>query len=223
MQAGLGLASKYVFRGVEKAAASTQAELALARDGFRGSLWANQPFKPGGGRDLNLGAAYSSPVAECLVIEVKATQYWTNGGPAGETRHSFDSGLTVSLVPIKGFTPSLAYFHDFRLRADTTLGGLAYSVPLTGLGTFLDLNFFAGCTAGENWRPDSTGRPRRDGYGYWGAEANLPYSLGYLVPHATLVTGLHYTNTKGRSATNGPFGLSGGQNFWLTLGVNLDF
>jgi hypothetical protein len=48
----------------------------------------------------------------------------------------------------------------------------------------------------------------------------LPYRIGQ---HSTLVAGLHYADTSGRSPTNGPFSLSSGQNFWVTLGVSLDF
>ena len=223
VQADFGLASRYVFRGVERAQASAQAGLGVSRDNFSGSLWSNQSLKSGEGREMNLGAAYSSHFTEQLQIEAKVIQYWSGGGPAGQTKHSFEGGLTASLAPINGFTPSVAYFHDFRLRADTTQGGLTYSIPLTGLGTFVDLNFFAGCAAGDDWRPDTPGPRRKDSYGYWGAEANLPYNISYLVPHSTLVAGFHYASTTGRSAMNGPFGLFSGQNLWVTLGVNLDF
>ena len=223
VQTDFGLASRYVFRGVEKARASTQAGLGVSQDNFTGSLWTNQSLKSSEGRDLNLGAAYSAHFTEQLQLEAKVTQYWSSGGPPGQTKHSLEGGLTATLAPINGFTPSVGYFHDFRLRSDTTQGGLAYSIPLTGLGAFLDLNLFAGCVAGDDWRPDAPGPRRQDGYGYWGAEANLPYNISYLVPHSTLVAGLHYTNTAGRSALNGPFGMSGGRNFWVTLGVNLDF
>jgi hypothetical protein len=98
---------------------------------------------------------------------------------------------------------------------------LARSVALTGLGAFLDLNLFAGWATGEDWRPDAPGARRRDGYSYWGAETYLPYRIPG--SRYTLVTGLHYADTTGRSPINGPFSLSGGQNFWVTLGVSLDF
>jgi uncharacterized protein (TIGR02001 family) len=220
VSADLGYASKYVFRGIEKTGAATQGGLEFSRDNFRAGLSTNQPFRRGEGDETNLSAAYSGPVGEGMTLEASVRNYWRNGGPAGDTRHSFEAGVAATLPPIKGFTPSVAYYHDFRLQADTVQAALAYSIALTSIGAFLDLNLFAGGSAGDDWRPDATGPHRHDSYGYWGAEANLPYRIG---PHSTLVAGLHYAGTQGRSATNGPFGLSAGQNLWVTLGVNLDF
>ena len=134
--------------------------------------------------------------------------------------HSFEAGLNATWAPIDGFTPSLACYHDCRLRADTGQASLAHSFALTGFGAFLDLNFFAGWTTGGDWRPDAPGPRRHDSYSYWGAEAHLPYRIG---PHSTVIAGLHYADTSGRSPTNGPFSLSSGRNLWITLGVSLDF
>jgi uncharacterized protein (TIGR02001 family) len=220
VSADLGYASRYVFRGVDKTGAATQAGLEFARDNFSGGLWTNQPFKRGEGSEVNLNAAYSAQVGKSLTLEASARNYWFDGGPAGATKHSFEAGVSATLAPIQGFTPGLAYYHDFRLRADTTQATLAYSIALTGIGTFLDLNLFAGSSTGDDWRPDAPGPNRHDSYGYWGAEAHLPYRIGL---HSTLVAGLHYAEAGGRSTANGPFGLSGGQNLWFTLGVSLDF
>ena len=109
---------------------------------------------------------------------------------------------------------------DFRFRSDTAEVSLARSIALSKWGAFLEINFYAGQVAGADWRPDAPGPRLHDSYAYWGGEARLPYRIG---AHTTLTTGLHYAETGGRSSTNGPFGLSAGRVFWLTVGVNLDF
>ena len=220
VSADLGYASRYVFRGVEKTGVSTQAGLGFSQDNLSGGLWTNQPFQRREGNEVNLNGAYSRQVGKSLTIEASARNYWLDGGPVGATKHSFEAGISATLAPINGFTPGVAYYHDFRLQADTTQATLAYSIALTGIGAFLDLNLFAGYSTGDDWRPDASGPNRHDSYGYGGAEAHLPYRIGL---HSTLVAGLHYTEASGRSPANGPFGLSRGQNLWFTLGVNLDF
>lgn len=216
----LSYASRYVFRGLERAGGSTQATLEMARDSLRGGLWASLPATGDGAREVNLNAAYVWSAGDELTLETTARAYWLGGASAVGVEHSFEAGLVATLVPVNGFTPSFAYYHDFRLRADTVQAALAYSIALTRLGAFLDLNFFAGWGTGADWRPDAPGPRRRDSYGYWGAEVHLPYRVG---PHSTLIAGLHYADAIGRSAVNGPFSLADRGNFWVTLGVNLDF
>jgi hypothetical protein len=220
VRADAGYASQYVFRGVERAGASAQVALELARDDFHGGLWSNLPFGNGEGRETNLNAAYGWQALEGLKLEVSARQYWFSNLPAGGTRSSFEAGFAAALAPIGGITPSLDCTHDFRLRADTMQMALAHSFALTGIGAYLDLSCFAGWVTGDDWRPDAPGPRRHDSYAYWGTEAYLPKRIG---PHSTLITGLHYTHVYGRSPTNGPVGLASVRNFWVTLGVSLDF
>jgi hypothetical protein len=209
-----------VIRGVRRAGASTQAAVELAREGFSGGLWANVPLKRGTARELNLKAAYTWQAMEGLTLETSVTGYWFNAVPVGGTKHSLEAGVVATLTPLGGFTPSVGFAHDFRLRANLTQVKLVRSMALKKLGAFLDLGCFAGWATGDDWRPDASGARRQDGYRYWGAEAHLPYRIG---PHTTLIGGVHYEDTAGLSATNGPISLSGGSNLWLTLGVSLDF
>ncbi len=220
LRGDLDYTTQEVFRGIRRTGPATQAAVVLTRDSFRGGVWANLPFRDGEEREVNLNAAYSWPMAAGMTLEASAAQFWYGDAPATGVRRSFEAGLTATAAPIAGFSPSLAYYHDFRLHADTTEASLAHSIPLTGLGVFLDLKIFAGWAKGDDWRPDAPGPRRNDSYRYWGAEAQLPYRVG---PHSTVVFGLHYAGTLGRSPTNGPSGLVGGQQLWMTLGVSLDF
>ncbi len=219
-RADFSYASSYVFRGVERAGQSAQAGAELVRDDFRGGIWTNQPFKNSEASETNLNVAYTRRSSAGLALETSVSHSWFSGIPGQGVKRSFEAGLTATFAAVEGFTPSLAYFHDFRLRADTTQVSLARSIALTAFGAFLELNAFAGGATGDDWRPDAPGPRRHDSYGYWGGEARVPYRIG---PHSSVTVGLHYADAFGRSAINGPFGLAAHRNLWGTLGVSLDF
>jgi hypothetical protein len=211
-------ASSHVFRGVERARDSAQATLELNREALRGGLWINQPFKGGDPSEVNLNAAYTWTTSNDVTLEASATHAWFAGVPGVD--RSLEVGLVTTLAPAGGFTPSLAYYHDFRFDADTIEVSFARSIALTKLGAFLELSFCAGLASGTDWRPEAAGPRLKDRYGYWGGEVRLPYRVG---PHSTVVAGVHYSGNSGRSIAAGAFGGPVRDRLWVTLGVNLDF
>jgi hypothetical protein len=213
-------ASKYIFRGVEQTGDSVQAAVILSRENFRGGLWANQPFDQNGVSEANVRAAYVWPAADGPAVEASVMHRWFGNVPAHELDSSLEAGISATWAPVGGFTPGLAWYHDFRFRADTLQASVARSVPLAKWGAFLELGLHAGWTDGDDWRPGSLGPKRRDSHGYWGGEARLPYRVG---AYTTVAAGVHYADSFGRSMANGPFGRSAGGNWWVTLGVNRDF
>jgi len=213
-------ASSHVFRGVERAGDSAQAAVEFTRDSLRGGLWVNQPLDADDAREVNLNAAYAWQPTDGFTLEASVVHTWFDEVPGGAVDRSFEVGLAATLAPVGGFTPCFAYYHDFRLRAETMQASFARSIALTKLGAFLEFNLFTGWASGADWRPDAPGPRRRDSYGYWGGEVHLPYRVG---AHSTVVAGLHYAGTFGRSETNGPFGRASHRNLWVTLGVTLDF
>ena len=220
VRADLGYASHYVFRGIERASHSAQAAVEGTHESWRGGLWTNLPFESGETRELSLSIAYAwQPTGE-LNLEASLAGSWFDEVPGGGVKKTYEAGLTATLAAVAGFTPSLAYYHDFRLQADTAQFALARSIALTRMGAFLELNGYVGWAAGDDWRPDAPGAPRHDSYGYWGVDAQLPYRIG---AHTTVTAGLHYADNFERSPANGPFGLNGRHIFSGTLGVNLDF
>ena len=219
-QVDLGYVSRYVFRGVARAGSSVQAAAEFNRDNFHGGVWANLPFENGGTREINLHASYRWQPVKDLSLETSVGQHWFSAVPGGGVSHSLEAGLAATLAPVSGFTPGLAYYHDFRFRSDTVQGSLAHSIALPKWGAFLELDFSVGWATGDNWRPDAPGPRWRDSYGYWGGAARLPYRVG---AHSIITAGLHYGDAFGRSPTRGPFGLKSRRNLGVTLGVNLDF
>jgi hypothetical protein len=212
--------SRSVFRGVERAGDSLQAEVELSRDNLRGGFGTHQPFGGDSARDFNAHAGYRWSLTEGVTLEASLAHTWFNEVPGGGVKRSLEAGLAATLMPVKGFTPSLRYYHDFYFCADTAEAALAHSTALPKLGAFLEWNFVAGYVAGDDWRPAAGGPRRRDDYSYWGGEASLPYRIG---ANTVVVAGLHYIEASGRSPTNGPFGRSGGARLWISLGVTRDF
>ncbi len=223
VRADLGYASQYVVRGVARTGAAAQSALELDWTGFRAGLWTNQPFKAGEEREVDFNTTFAWQAGAGLKMEVSARQYWFDRTTNGGTTRSFEAAIAATLAPVGGVLPRLEFAHDFRLRAETLQMAVGHSVALTGVGTYLDLGCFAGWATGDNWRPGFPGPGRHDSYSFWGLEATIPYNLGYVVPHSTVIAGLHYSDAIGRSAANGPFGLAKTRNFWVTLGVSLDF
>ena len=212
-------ASRTVFRGIERAGDALQADLELSRDEWRGGVRTSQPLGHGV-RVADVHGGYLWAATESVSIEASLTHGWYGDVPGGGVERSFEAGLAATFAPVNGFTPTLAYRHDFRFQADNVELALARSVALSKWGAFLEFNFHVGATTGTNWRPDACGPRRSDAYQYWGGEVTLPYRVG---PHATVVAGLHAAGNTGRSLANGAFGRASTVVFWATLGVNLDF
>ncbi len=218
LRVDVGYASAHVFRGVERAGASAQVAVEFSREGLRGGWWTSQPLDGSDPRELNLNAAYSWQVTEGLALAASVAHTWF--GEVSGVDRSFEAGLVATLRPAGGFAPSLAYYRDFHFDADTAQLSFARSIALTKLGAFLELNVLTGWVRGGDWRPDASGPRLRDSYGYWGAEVHLPYRVG---PHSTVIAGVHYADSFGRSEASGPFGRAARGKIWVTLGVNLDF
>lgn len=218
LRVDVGYATSRLFRGVERAGDSAQAGMELNRGRFRGGMWLNQAFDRNDAGEFNLNAGYAWQTSGGFGLGVTVQHTWFSDVPGVD--RSLEAGLLLGMASVGGFTPSLAYYRDVRFDADTVEVSFAREVPLTKLGAFLELHFYAGLVQGDDWRPDAPGPRMKDGYGYWGGEARLPYRVG---PHATVVAGLHLGDSYGRSIANGPFGRHAGVRLSVTLGVSLDF
>ncbi len=216
----VGYASRRIFRGIERTGDAAQASVALAQDGWRGNLWANHPFDRDEPDEVDFTAGYLAKVTDQVSIEVTATQFWFGNVQVNATKQSFEAGVEATWTGRGGITSGLAYHHDFRLAADTFQGSLGYSLPLTRLGAFLELNAFAGWVDGSDIRPDAPGPAVGDAYGFYGAEMHLPYRIG---GHTTVVAGVHWAGTVNQSRLWSPIGEGSGSRGWVSLSVSFDF
>lgn len=216
----IGYTSRRVFRGVERAGHSAQAALVLQRDGFRGTVRLGEAFAGDEPGEAELGAGYAFKPTDRLTIEAGATQFLLFDAPAGATKRSTEARVSAAWALREGLAPSLTYAHDFRLRADTWEAALDYEVPLPKLGAFLELRFYAGWNQADDLRPDAAGPRVRDGYGYWGARARLPYRVG---EHTTLEGVAQLAGAVHQSRFWSPIGQGGGLRGWVGFAVSFDF
>jgi hypothetical protein len=217
---GIGCASERVFRGVERSGGAAQASAEITGYGFEGSIWTSQPFKGGEPGETDLSAGYAFKIPGQFTLEATVTQYLFAMTKPGATRRSTEAGLQASWTANSSLTAAIACFHDFRLGADTVQATAGYSVALKRVGAYLELKSFAGWVNGTNLRPDATGPRLRDAYGYYGADAQLPYRVG---GHTTFVAGVHFSEAVGQSRLWSPIGVPGGARTWASFAVNFDF
>ena len=220
LTADFDYASRYVFRGIPHAGGSAQASVEFAANGLRAGVWTNQPFHRDDDGEVDVTAAYARQVSPELNLEFAIMSYNFTETQANLTRHSLEVGLTATLKPIAGFTPSLAVQHDFQLDSNSVQGALASSVALPRLGAYLEWSVFGGWVDTRNLRPDARGPRIGDGYGYFGGEAHVPYRIG---AHSTLSVGLHGTATANQDRANAVSGRVSPRNLWVTFGLSVDF
>lgn len=216
----VGYVSRNVSRGVERAGSSVETTLGLKHDRFRGEVRLTRPFAGGEPDEVDARVGYAFQPTGRLTIEATARQFLFSDAPAGATKRSTEAGLVATWALREGFAPSLAYHHDFRLRADTVEAALSHETPLTRLGAFLELKLYAGWSRADDVRPDAAGPRIRDGYGYWGAEARLPYRVG---EHTTLVAAVRLTGSENQARAWSPIGQGGGLRGGVGLAVSFDF
>lgn len=216
------LASRRIFRGVERSGAGGQGSFQVARDAWRIGAEVIQPFdgdEPGEG---NLTAAYEWHANKQLKFEAIVAPRWLSNVPTGATKHAVEVGVSAAWALPHDFSFELAAFHDWRLKADTLQATLNYSMPLKRLGAYLEWSASVGSASARDLRPDAvvSSAPVRDGYTYCTASVRLPYRIG---PHSTLVAGAHLAKTDHQSPFWSPIDARGGTRAWVELGLNFDF
>lgn len=218
--ADVRLVSRHVTRGLERAGASLQASAALLTGGFRGELWANQPFRRSDAREVQLTGTWAQAVGTAGGLELVGRWYVYGNPPPGRANQSAEAGAVAHWTMREGLRASVGYHRDIQLQADTAEAEVDWSLPLTKWGTYLDFRFFAGWSDAKNWRAGGGSPAVRGGYGYGGVDARLPYRIG---EHTTVVLGLHGSGTwNSRSA--GVFSFSDRSiNVAGSAGVSFDF
>ena len=197
--------TKYVFRGLQIARDSFQPSVEIAAGDFYAGVWNNTPLRSEHdgniSKEIDLYVGWTPALTESLKADFGATIYWyprVNSYLASDSFEMF-AGLNWTTG---NFTPAAYVYRDFNLHAWTVQGSIGYSVPLTGLGTSLDLNATVGTVS-----PDDG-----DSYEYFSVGMNMPVKLSDMVK---LNFGVTYT------ANN----IDGGEDpgLWGTAGVTASF
>jgi uncharacterized protein (TIGR02001 family) len=210
-------ASDYVFRGVKDAGSSFQPSVEVTSEGFALGLWTNQPIVKHTNNEIDLYGNYTYKVNDALSLEGVATYYWYPEADSsiGQTNHSLENGIGATYT-IKGFSPSLYYYYDYNLHANTLQGSVGYSVPLEAIGSSLDLSGYLGTVESRNALPNALKRIK-ESYNYYGADASIPYKLS---DTAKVAAGVHYARNEN---LGGQVAGTPRDRVWFTLSATIGF
>lgn len=210
--------SDYVFRGVKSAGNSFQPSVEFASGDFNAGLWTNQPVTKSENNEVDLYAGYRWNVNSRFAVEGAATYYLYPESRAslGQTKNSYELSVGAS-YDVAPLTPSLFYYHDFRLKSDTLQASIGHKMPLGGVSaaTF-DTSIFAGSVRFKDLLPDAPGAAVHESYSYYGIDVSIPYKLA---ANATFTVAAHYARNQNLSPAAGAVK----DRTWFTAGVTIGF
>lgn len=186
--------SEYVFRGIKNTKDAFQPSVEVDSNNFDVGIWTSQPLTGGQQNEVDLYGGYKYAVTKELSLQAVATYYWypefstTRANAIDGAKDSFEPGVGATYT-IAGFSPSVFYYHDFILHADTVQGSLGYALPLASLGSEIDFSVYAGTSSASDLTPDLRGPKVHESYNYYGADVSLPYKLS---ASSTLTVAGHY-------------------------------
>ncbi|MFZ5496523.1 MAG: hypothetical protein ACOZE5_14460 [Verrucomicrobiota bacterium] len=215
-----GVASRYVYRGVERSSATWQTGLEGAFDGWRGRLWSNLPSESAEPGELQSSLGYVWRTTSGMDVEARGTHFWYVDGPGnGAAAHSFEAAVHLDWNLPSGWRPGLGFAYDIRYRSRAVEASLAYDVALPDFGTYLELRAYGGQVAAEDVLPDTRVAATRDAYTYFGADLRLPYRIAV---HWVLAAEAHLTGTINQNRAWSPMGRGAGSRGSLNLAVKFE-
>lgn len=212
--------SERIFRGLERGDETVSAGVSWRGESWRAAWRGHAPLRSEAPAEWNLEGGWLARPGGRVAVEALAT--WSHyprarGGMAPDT---FELGVRAWWTLPREVMVGLGGFHDLTLEATTGEASVLHSVALTRLGAYLDLRAFLGWSEARDWRPRAAGACRAGGYGYFGADATLPYRIGEFT---SVVVGLGYSEAwNARDA--GAYPDAGGRhNLTGRVGVTFDF
>lgn len=184
--------SEYVFRGVQITKDSFQPSVEVSVGDFYVNLWTNQPITRHENNGIDVSAGYRQKVGNALSLEALGTFYWYPEARFGATKQSFEGGIGATYAAA-GFSPSLYYYHNFDLQANTLEGSIGYSIAAPNIGTSLDMSVYAGTSKADDAASNS-GVIVKEAYNYYGVDLRAPYQLSQ---NAKLTLGAHWATNEG--------------------------
>ncbi len=193
-----GIASQYMFRGVLLGGLAFQPTVEADDGDLILGIWMSTPLRdrvPGqSDPEIDPYGSYTVKLTDALSIEPGFTVYTYPRAPRdqGFYRATLEPSLAVNyLVHGVKFTPKLYY--DVVLEGATYELAATTAVPLTGLGTELDLTALAGTF--DQRDVVSGAAPKVKNWGdYWLVGVSAPFALSR---SAKLTVGLAYTAGSG--------------------------
>lgn len=137
LTATTGVASRYVYRGVERSTTAWQAGVDGSVDGWRGQFWSNRPFDGAKTGELQSSLGYVWTPSGAITLEASGTHFWyVDPTIKGAAAHSFEGAAFMGWNRSDGWRPGVSLAYDIRYRSLAVETSLAYVVALKSWGTF---------------------------------------------------------------------------------------
>jgi len=216
-----GIASRYVYRGVERSGAAWQVGLDGAARGWRGQFWSNLPFDSTDPDELNSTLGYVWSVTQDLSIQASGTHFWYVDAPViGAAAHSFEANMRMTWITQQQLRWVLESGYDIRFDSLAVEGSLQYDLALPRWGTYLQGRVYIGHVQAKDVLPDAGSVGISDAYGYWGADVRLPYRISW---HTLLAVDAHYSEASNSDRYWSPRMEGPGPRAWIGLSATYEF
>jgi hypothetical protein len=215
------LASRYLYRGVERSAENWQTAIEGSVDGWQGRVWSELPFDSEAPGEVQSTLGYAWSHAERWTVEVKGTHFWYLEAPVdGAPSHSFEGAVEMSWNTGAKWRPAIEVAYDIRYRSLSMEAMLAREFVSQSRDTVLNLRGYGGQVVGNDLLPETAGPPVRDTYTYLGAEAIVRYQFH---PHWNLKAEASLVGTANQANIWSPLESGSSTRGWLAIGVTFNF
>lgn len=221
LEANGSVASRYVYRGVERSTENWQTSLEGTVAGWRGRVWSSRPWGSEAPGELQSTLGYSWAKADQWTIEVNGTHFWYVDAPVkGAPAHSFEGAVKLSWITRSHWRPAVEFAYDIRFRSRALEASLARDITLGATGTVLELRAYGGHVAADDVLPDTRGISIRDDYIYFGVSARWLYKIGQ---HWEMQVETSVAGTASQAEAWSPVGGGSGTRGWIGIGTNYRF
>lgn len=212
--------SERVFRGLERADDTAQVGVAWRGEAWRAAWKGYAPLRSDAPAEWRLEGGWGMKAGARASFETTLAWSHVTRPLGGMARDALEFGATVAWALPREAVVSVAAFHDFTHEATTGEAAVARGIPLTRLGAYLDLRAFVGWSDARDWLPRAAGGRVAGGYGYFGADAVLPYRIGEIT---SVTLGLSYSEAWNARDAGIFAGAGGRRNLAARIGVTFDF
>lgn len=221
LQMTTGVASRYVYRGIERSAENWQTSFEGTVGGWRGRVWSVRPFSSDAPSELQSTLGYSWSKADQWAVKVRGTHFWYVKAPVkGAASHSFEGAVELSWNTRSQWRPAVEFAYDIRYHSRTLEASLARDITFAAWDTILELRAYAGHVAAEYVLPDERESATRDDYTYFGVDARLRYRVG---PHWEMQVEVSLAGSANQDKDWSPVGVRSGTRGWVAVGTSYRF
>lgn len=215
----VGVDSKLVRRGIERAETAASTAARLTDGSWRFGAATVFPLKSGQGHELRLLGGYTRTFATGWELGLEVTHFHFGEAAAGHPSHTAEVFVVASL-PVGPGRLAGGWGRDVNRRADIAELSFSGDYALKNWGAFLNYRFYAGAVEADDVLPQLSSSRVVDSYRYHGADLTLPYRVG---GQTVLTAGVHYAGTVGARSLWSPDGAASGGKVWVSLAASYEF